>query len=53
MTDAAPISARQARAAAWFAALRDRICAEFEAIEDDYEAARPDATPAGRFQQSE
>jgi coproporphyrinogen III oxidase len=50
MTDAAPTSARQARAAAWFAALRDRICAAFEAIEDDYAAARPDATPPGRFE---
>ncbi len=37
------------RAAAWFAALRDRICAAFEAIEDDY--AGPDAggLQAGRF----
>ena len=28
---------RKERAAAWFAALRDRICTAFEAIEDDYE----------------
>ncbi len=37
------------QAAAWFAALRDRICAAFEAIEDAY--AGPDATTlaAGRF----
>jgi len=27
---------RRERAAAWFAALRDRICAEFEAIEDEF-----------------
>ena len=27
---------RKAEAAAWFATLRDRICAAFEAIEDDY-----------------
>jgi coproporphyrinogen III oxidase len=32
-------------ASAWFSALRDRICAEFEAIEDEFEAA----APAGRF----
>ncbi|HTT79506.1 MAG TPA: oxygen-dependent coproporphyrinogen oxidase [Stellaceae bacterium] len=40
------------RAADWFAALRDRICAVFEAVEDDY--AGPDAaTPApGRFRRT-
>jgi coproporphyrinogen III oxidase len=40
---------RTSRAAAWFAALRDRICAAFEAIEDDF--AGPDAATAapGRF----
>jgi coproporphyrinogen III oxidase len=42
------IEERQAAAAAWFAALRDRICAEFEAIEDDYAAARHGGE-AGRF----
>jgi coproporphyrinogen III oxidase len=41
-------SDRQQRAAAWFAALRDRICAAFEAIED--EAGAPYAAmPPGRF----
>jgi coproporphyrinogen III oxidase len=39
---------RQACTAAWFASLRDRICAVFEAIEDDYAAARP-GEAAGRF----
>ncbi len=38
------------RARQWFAALRDRICAAFEAIEDDYAAARPEAGAAGRFE---
>jgi coproporphyrinogen III oxidase len=43
---------RKAEAAAWFAALRDRICAAFEAIEDDYAAARPGAD-AERFVRKE
>lgn len=38
--------ARQSRAQAWFEALRDEICAAFEAIED--EGRDPD-TAAGRF----
>jgi coproporphyrinogen III oxidase len=38
---------RKAAAAAWFASLRDRICAEFEAIEEEYAKARSGA--AGRF----
>ena len=42
------IEERKAEAAAWFAALRDRICAEFEAIEDD-NAAAPQGGEAGRF----
>jgi coproporphyrinogen III oxidase len=40
---------RKAQAAAWFADLRDRICAAFEAIEDEYLAARPESGAAGRF----
>jgi coproporphyrinogen III oxidase len=35
------------QAAAWFASLRDRICAAFEAVED---ALAGSATPAGRFE---
>src|SRR6266849_4320254 len=42
------IAERQACTTAWFAALRDRICAAFEAVEDDYAAARPGGA-AGRF----
>jgi coproporphyrinogen III oxidase len=37
---------RRQRAADWFAALRDRICREFEAIEDEFapnSAGAPDA----------
>jgi len=41
---------RRARAGAWFADLRDRICAAFEALEDTYAGADADARPAGRFE---
>ena len=30
---------RQQKAAAWFAVLRDRVCAEFETIEEEYAGA--------------
>jgi coproporphyrinogen III oxidase len=58
MTEAAnsdfpPDPDRCARAAAWFALLRDRICAAFEAIEDEYARARPEAGPPGRFERSD
>ncbi|MDB5405476.1 MAG: coproporphyrinogen oxidase [Rhodospirillales bacterium] len=50
VTAAGTVADRKAEAAAWFAALRDRICAAFEAIEDEFVAQRPDAGPAGRFE---
>ena len=40
---------RQQRAAGWFAALRDRICAAFEAIEDEFAGADAERLPPGRF----
>jgi coproporphyrinogen III oxidase len=48
-TRTAIIEDRKTQAAGWFAGLRDRICAEFEAIEDTYVAARPASGAAGRF----
>lgn len=41
--------ARQGQARAWFADLRDQICAAFESIETDYAVAHPDAGEPGRF----
>ena len=43
------IETRKARARTWFEALRDRICAAFEAIEDDHTGQLSDR-PAGRFE---
>jgi coproporphyrinogen III oxidase len=42
-------SERQQQAAAWFATLRDRICAAFEAIEDEYAGEGAAALAPGRF----
>ncbi|MGQ9371870.1 oxygen-dependent coproporphyrinogen oxidase [Azospirillum sp. ST 5-10] len=50
MTATAPTDARKARAAAWFAELRDRICAAFEALEDELADGPHAALPAGRFE---
>ncbi len=48
--DAGQLEARKARARQWFEALRDQICAAFEAVEDALPSAAPlaDAEP-GRF----
>ncbi|HEX6441111.1 MAG TPA: oxygen-dependent coproporphyrinogen oxidase [Stellaceae bacterium] len=48
-TAASLMSERQEQAAAWFAALRDRICAEFEEIEDEYAGPGAAALSVGRF----
>ncbi len=42
------LEAQRIAAAAWFETLRDRICAAFEAIEDDHAGTNRDK-PAGRF----
>jgi coproporphyrinogen III oxidase len=49
MSDDRVAEDQKARAVAWFAELRDRLCAVFEAIEDEYAAARPDEEAPGRF----
>lgn len=40
------------KAAAWFKQLRDSICAEFEAIEDELSGGNKAALPAGRFERT-
>jgi coproporphyrinogen III oxidase len=47
--DDALVEARKARAVAWFASLRDRICAGFEALEDELTGTHADLPP-GRFE---
>jgi coproporphyrinogen III oxidase len=49
---ATPHAALQAVARAWFESLRDRICAAFEAIEDDYGGDAAQHVPRGRFRRT-
>jgi coproporphyrinogen III oxidase len=48
-----PDVVRCATAEAWFSELRDRICAEFEAIETEFAGTHPEQRPAGRFERSD
>jgi coproporphyrinogen III oxidase len=48
-TEQHPTDETKARAVAWFAELRDRICAAFESIEDELTGTHSDI-PAGRFE---
>jgi len=41
------------RAASWYAELRDRLCAAFEAIEDAYSGAQCAEMPPGRFKRTD
>jgi len=51
MTAAMTIDDKKERAAAWFAELRDRICASLELLEDDGGAGGDDSAP-GRFERT-
>ena len=42
--------AKKSTASAWFAALRDEICTEFERIEDELASGPMAGAPAGRFE---
>jgi coproporphyrinogen III oxidase len=47
-----PLAVWKSRAAAWFAALRDEICAEFERIEDELAPGQAAGRAAGRFERT-
>ena len=49
--DQTAIKASKTKSEAWFKELRDRICAAFEAIEDDFVGGDSEQ-PAGRFERS-
>jgi coproporphyrinogen III oxidase len=44
---------RVSRVTSWFAELRDRLCATFEAIEHDFAGEHPEAGSPGRFERTE
>ena len=44
---------KKSKATSWFAALRDRICAAFEAVEDDYAGPGSATLAPGRFVRSD
>jgi coproporphyrinogen III oxidase len=48
MTAPSPVDDKKARAHAWFAELRDQVCAAFESIDNDYAGSWREL-PAGRF----
>jgi len=48
-----PDAVRCATAEVWFSELRDRICAEFEAIEAEFAGACLEGRPPGRFERSD
>ena len=48
-----PDAGRCAVAELWFSELRDRICAEFEAIEDEFAGTRLEGELPGRFERSD
>ncbi len=50
MTDDNLVEIRKQRATDWFRDLRDRICAAFEAVEDELAGTVHAALPAGRFE---
>jgi coproporphyrinogen III oxidase len=52
MNDAELTATRKATAKAWFAELRDKICAEFEAIEDALADGPHKDLPPGRFKRT-
>jgi len=51
MTSLTILEARKTEAATWFRSLRDRICTDFETLEDEA-TAFADGRPAGRFERT-